>query len=112
MKLIRGDCLNQLKILLPETIDCVVTSPPYFGLRDYGNKDQIGLEITPEEYVEKLVFVFREVKRILKDTGTVWINLGDTYNARRNGGHPGGGRTREEGKKLHAKKIGCERIKS
>ena len=61
------------------TVQCCVTSPPYFGLRDYGVDGQIGLESTPDEYVSKLVQVFREVKRVLKDDGTLWCNLGDSY---------------------------------
>ncbi|MFA5195211.1 MAG: site-specific DNA-methyltransferase [Bacteroidales bacterium] len=60
-------------------IDCCVTSPPYYGLRDYGHPDQIGLEETPEKYVEKIVKVFSEVKRVLKPEGTLWLNLGDSY---------------------------------
>ena len=74
-----GDCLETMKQIEPETIDCVVTSPPYWGLRDYGESEQIGLEDTPEAYVEKMVSVFRKVKRILKPCGTVWLNLGDSY---------------------------------
>lgn len=62
-----------------ESVDCCVTSPPYFGLRDYGQEDQIGLEQTPEEFVQQLVEVFREVKRVLKPEGTLWLNLGDSY---------------------------------
>lgn len=62
-------------------VDCVVTSPPYFGLRDYGNPQQIGLEATPDAYVASLVAVFREVRRVLSDGGTVWLNLGDSYSA-------------------------------
>ncbi len=62
-------------------MDCVVTSPPYFGLRDYGHGDQIGLEPTPDAFVASLVAVFREVRRVLKDTGTCWLNLGDSYAA-------------------------------
>ena len=62
-----------------ETIDCCVTSPPYYGLRDYGKEGQIGLEESPGEYIEKLVRVFREVKRVLKDDGTLWLNIGDSY---------------------------------
>ena len=62
-----------------ESIDCVVTSPPYWGLRDYGVDEQIGLESTPEKYVENMVNVFREIKRVLKSSGTVWLNLGDSY---------------------------------
>ena len=60
-------------------MNCCVTSPPYFGLRDYGVDGQIGLEETPEEYIGKLVCVFREVKRVLKDSGTLWLNIGDSY---------------------------------
>src|SRR5687767_12045051 len=73
------DCLAGLKTLPDNYVDCCVTSPPYFGLRDYGHSDQIGLEETPELYVSKIVEVFREVKRVLKKEGTVWINLGDSY---------------------------------
>lgn len=62
-------------------IDNCITSPPYYGLRDYGHADQIGLEETPEQYVQKLVEVFREVRRAMADDGTLWLNLGDTYNA-------------------------------
>ena len=62
-----------------ESIDCVVTSPPYWGLRDYGLGGQLGLEPTPEEYCANMVAVFREVWRVLKPTGTVWMNLGDSY---------------------------------
>jgi DNA modification methylase len=65
---------------LPDnSIDCCVTSPPYFGLRDYGVSGQIGLEASPEAYVEQLVSVFTEVKRVLKKTGTFWVNIGDSY---------------------------------
>lgn len=64
-------------------VQTCVTSPPYFGLRDYGHGGQIGLEETPEEYVRKLVEVFREVKRVLKDDGTLWLNIGDSYAANR-----------------------------
>ena len=70
-------------------MNCCVTSPPYWGLRDYGCTGQIGLERTPEEYVAALVAVFREVRRVLRDDGTLWLNLGDCY--ARNGGTPGGG---------------------
>lgn len=74
-----GDCLTVLKTFPDEFIDCCVTSPPYWGLRDYGVSGQLGLEKTPEEYVAKMVEVFREVKRVLKKEGTAWINLGDSY---------------------------------
>jgi len=76
---IQGDCLEVLKTLPDKSIDCCVTSPPYYGLRDYGKDEQIGLEKTPEEYIKKLVQVFREVKRVLKDDGTLWVNIGDSY---------------------------------
>lgn len=62
-----------------ESVNCCVTSPPYFGLRDYGHPDQIGLEETPEQYVAKMVEVFREVRRVLRNDGTCWLNLGDSY---------------------------------
>lgn len=78
-KIYQGDALETLKSWPDEFVDCVVTSPPYFGLRDYGVEGQIGLEQTPEEYVKKLVEVFREVKRCLKKDGTLWLNLGDSY---------------------------------
>lgn len=74
-----GDCLDVLRTLPEASVQCCVTSPPYFGLRDYGHADQIGLEQTPDEYVAKLVAVFREVQRVLKDDGTLWLNLGDSY---------------------------------
>lgn len=80
-KIYQIDCLEGLKQMKDESVQCCVTSPPYYGLRDYGNKDQIGLEETPEEYVAKIVSVFGEVKRVLKDDGTLWLNLGDTYAA-------------------------------
>jgi DNA modification methylase len=79
--IITGDCLEILPTFEEKSIQCVVTSPPYYGLRDYGCAGQIGLESTPEAYVEKLVAVFREVRRVLRDDGTVWLNLGDSYNS-------------------------------
>lgn len=75
------DCIEGLKELPDASVNCCVTSPPYFGLRDYGNDGQIGLEATPDEYVAKMVDVFRGVKRVLKDSGTLWLNLGDSYGA-------------------------------
>lgn len=71
---------NIANLLPPESVQTVVTSPPYFGLRDYGVDGQIGLEETPEEYVGKLVQVFRGVREVLRPDGTVWLNLGDSYN--------------------------------
>jgi DNA modification methylase len=76
-----GDCLDVLRTMPDASVHCCVTSPPYWGLRDYGHDGQIGLEATPEEYVDRLVGVFREVRRVLRDDGTLWLNLGDSYNA-------------------------------
>ena len=74
---------------LPDrSVHTCITSPPYFGLRDYGHDGQIGLEQTPDEFVAKLVEVFREVRRVLRDDGTLWLNLGDTYAANRGGTTP------------------------
>ena len=78
-KLHLGDCLDHLEFMPDNSVNCCVTSPPYFGLRDYGMDGQIGLEQTPEEYVAKMVEVFREVRRVLRDDGTLWLNLGDSY---------------------------------
>lgn len=74
-----GSVFDKIKEIGDESIDCVVTSPPYFNLRDYGKENQIGTEKSLEEYIENMVSVFEEVKRVLKPTGTVWLNLGDTY---------------------------------
>lgn len=76
-----GDCRGIMRRWAAQGVKAqtCVTSPPYFGLRDYGHEGQIGLEETPEEYVSKLVEVFREVKRVLKDDGTLWLNIGDSY---------------------------------
>ncbi len=76
-----GDCREVLPTLPAGAFRCCVTSPPYWGLRDYGHADQIGLEPTPEEYVATLVGVFREVRRVLADDGTLWLNIGDSYGA-------------------------------
>ena len=74
-----GDALDGLRILEDESVDTCVTSPPYYGLRDYGKDEQIGLESTPEEYIERLVSIFREVRRVLKPDGTLWVNIADSY---------------------------------
>jgi DNA modification methylase len=84
-----GNCLHVLKTLPDESVHCCVTSPPYWGLRDYGHADQIGLESTPEEYVAHMVAVFREVRRVLRDDGTLWLNLGDSYAAANSSGPQG-----------------------
>jgi len=77
--IICGDCRDKLKELEPESVQMCVTSPPYWGLRDYGHDDQLGLEETPEEFTANMVEVFRQVKRVMKDDGTLWLNLGDSY---------------------------------
>lgn len=74
-----SECLQGLKYLPDNSIHCCVTSPPYYALRDYGDDAQIGLEKTPEEYIQKLVDVFREVRRVLTKDGTLWFNIGDSY---------------------------------
>lgn len=78
-KIYNGDCLDILKQFPKESINCCVTSPPYYGLRDYGVDGQIGLEETPEQYTERLAEVFREVKKVLRNDGTLWLNIGDSY---------------------------------
>lgn len=78
-EIFEGDANKVLKSFADKSVNCCITSPPYFGLRDYGHKGQIGLEETPKQYVQKLVKVFREVKRVLRDDGTLWLNLGDSY---------------------------------
>src|SRR5690349_16879152 len=78
-QLLIGDALAQLHTFPDAFFDCCVTSPPYWGLRDYGVKGQLGLETTPAEYVANLVLVFREVRRVVRDDATVWITLGDTF---------------------------------
>jgi DNA modification methylase len=83
VRILVGDCMERLDELPDESVHCCVTSPPYWGLRDYGEEGQIGLEETPEAYVERLVDVFREVRRVLRDDGTLWLNLGDSYAANR-----------------------------
>jgi DNA modification methylase len=74
-----GDARAVLRTLPDESVQCVVTSPPYWGLRDYGVAGQLGLEATPDAYVARLVEVFGEVRRVLQDDGTLWLNLGDSY---------------------------------
>lgn len=74
-----GDSATNLSLIPDNSVDCIVTSPPYYGLRDYGHTEQIGLEDSPAEYVSRLMEVFNECYRVLKPTGTMWINLGDSY---------------------------------
>jgi DNA modification methylase len=110
--ILQGDCLQVLKTLPSESVDCVVTSPPYWALRDYGVEGQLGLEPTFQEYITKLCDIFDEVKRVLKKSGTCWVNLGDTYGTQ-------GGQNRKTEKdyskydsiKLTNREIGTELIK-
>jgi DNA modification methylase len=101
-QILNGDWIEQLKTLESESVQCCVTSPPYWGLRDYGFSGQLGLEKTPEEYVKKMVAGFREVKRVLRNDGTLWLNLGDSYFSTQNSNRNGcdgslGGKTRGGG---------------
>lgn len=83
-----GDALAVLRTMESDSVDCVVTSPPYWGLRDYGVEGQMGMEPTPDAFLTGMVQVFREVRRVLKPTGTCWVNMGDSYAGARRGGHP------------------------
>jgi len=87
-----GDCLETLRQMPDGLVQTCVTSPPYFGLRYYGHAGQIGLEPTPDEFITKLVEVFREVRRVLRDDGTLWVNIGDSYARKpgKGGSGPGG----------------------
>jgi site-specific DNA-methyltransferase (cytosine-N4-specific) len=85
-----GDSLEVLRTLPDQSVDCCVTSPPYFGLRDYGEAGQYGLESSPAEYVETMRAVFAEVRRVLADDGTLWLNLGDSYATNLGQGSVGG----------------------
>lgn len=102
-----GNVLDVLPTLEAGRFRCCVTSPPYWGLRDYGHPDQLGLEATPAEYVERMVRVFREVRRVLADDGTLWLNLGDSYVTKPHGAGSThdpkwpGGRDRGEGKRAN-----------
>jgi len=98
LQILNGDCRDILQTLADKSVHCCVTSPPYFGLRDYGCSGQIGLEATPGEYVAALAQVFREVHRVLRDDGTLWLNLGDSYSN-------GGRKTRDTDDKLGARAM-------
>jgi len=85
VKILIGDVMDRLAELPDESVNCVVTSPPYWGLRDYGVKGQLGLEPTLGEHIEKMVIIFREIRRVLKKDGTCWLNYGDCYATTKNG---------------------------
>src|SRR5688572_3261454 len=93
-QLITGDALTELRKMEPESVQCVVTSPPYFGLRDYGVAGQLGREKSPEAYVAATVGVFAEVRRVLRKDGVLWLNIGDSYAG---GGNGGGGSFAKDG---------------
>lgn len=90
VSIILGDCREKLAELPADSVHCCVTSPPYFGLRDYGVDGQMGLEATPDQFVAGMVEVFREVRRVLRPDGTLWLNIGDSYAGSGRGGYPGG----------------------
>lgn len=97
-RIIPGDCIEGLRTLPDASVHCCVTSPPYWGLRDYGHDGQIGIESTPEAYVARIVEVFREVRRVLREDGTCWVNLGDSYfGTGRGPTHPTGFHSGENG---------------
>lgn len=107
-KILQGDSLEVLKTLPNESVDCVITSPPYWALRDYGVEGQLGLELTFQEYVAKLCDIFDEVKRVLKKEGTCWVNLGDTYSS--HSSYSENGRPGFEAKTANMSKIIDERF--
>lgn len=88
VRIIIGDTREQMKLLPSNSVHCVVTSPPYWGLRDYGVDGQIGLEGTPQQFIAEIVDLFREVRRVLRDDGTLWFNMGDSYAGSGRGGNP------------------------
>jgi len=107
-KILVGDVRESLRRLPDGAVRTVVTSPPYWGLRDYGHDGQIGLEQTPDEYVAEMVSVFREVRRVLADDGTLWLNLGDSYKPAGNGSTKKGLNERYFGKQFASDKQGAD----
>lgn len=106
-RIIQGDCIETLKTLASESVHCCVTSPPYFGLRDYGVGGQIGLEATPQEFIAAMVTVFEEVRRVLRADGVLFLNLGDSYNANQGSGFNAHSKTRPH---LSGEGVGQKRI--
>ena len=88
VRILQGDCRDLLKTLPEASVHCIVTSPPYYGLRDYGVAGQMGLEESPEAFIAGMVAVFRECRRVLRDDGTLWLNMGDSYAGSGRGGNP------------------------
>lgn len=104
-KILHGDCREVLKHIKSESIQCCITSPPYFGLRDYGVDGQIGLE-SLDEYIQNLCVVFDEVRRILKSNGTLWLNLGDSYYSKSKGsGGPSDKQISNRGSRFDTRKF-------
>src|SRR4030095_12091649 len=103
LSVIEGDALTELKRLPNESVHCCVTSPPYWGLRDYSSNGQLGLEATPDEYVRKLVEIFGEVRRVLRKDGTLWLNMGDSYSG---SGEGGGGKRKGNENGQHDAMVG------
>lgn len=101
VQILHGDCLTRMSGLADRSVQMCVTSPPYFGLRDYGVEGQIGLEETPDAYITKMVEVFREVRRVLADDGTLWLNIGDSY-----AGYWGDAKAKVEGRPSRADRRG------
>lgn len=95
VRILVGDARQKMSEVADGSVDTCVSSPPYFGLRSYGHDDQIGQEPSPEAFVDELVTVFREVRRTLKDTGVLWLNLGDSYAGSGRGGNPPGGDSKQ-----------------
>ena len=100
VRILVGDCLDRLQTLPEESVHCVVTSPPYWGLRDYGVEGAIGLEPTLQEHLETIVTVFREVRRVLRKDGTLWLNYGDAYSSGDRSTYRSGAWTDEEFSKV------------
>lgn len=104
IRILTGDALETLRTLPDASVNCCVTSPPYFGLRDYGVDGQVGLEATPDEYVTKMVGIMRDIRRVLKDDGTLWLNIGDSYAGGGKGGNPDGGK---QATNAGSQTVGC-----
>ena len=118
VRIIIGDAREQLKLLPSESVHCIVTSPPYWGLRDYGCEGQIGLEESPQAFVDEMVSLFREARRVLRSDGTLWLNLGDSYAGSGRGGKSapetstlqGSGTSQEKSKGLQPRSVRGSRV--
>src|SRR5690625_1587145 len=97
VRLYHGDALDVLRRMDAGAVDCIVTSPPYYGLRDYGVDGQLGAEASPAEYVENMRALFSEARRVLADDGTLWLNLGDSYTGGGGGNYGTGKNVKSQG---------------